>query len=89
MERFSKKDLKLLYRWDYELDPYLIMQKEPTFFRRKQGWDVLYMANSVLECMGHTSKQALHKYEDMIANKLPKHVRGRIKVREWVIKNWK
>ncbi len=87
MADFKKSDMKKTYEWTAgpNDNPNLRGEPDSSLFNRKQGYEVLYMLNKVLSVTA--AKTALHKGEDLIADKLPGDTRSQEKVAAWLRKN--
>jgi hypothetical protein len=89
MSRFKKKDLKRVYQWTTDIDDTKLKgTPDSNLFNRKQGWEILYLANKFLDAMGLSSVDSLHKFESLIAEMLPGRIRSQRNVYQWLIDNW-
>lgn len=63
-------------------DPHVTGEPDSTLFNRHQGYEVLYMLNTVLSASAPIS--ALHKGEALIQDELPSDTRKQLDVKKWL-----
>ncbi|NRF65327.1 hypothetical protein [Vibrio coralliilyticus] len=91
MSKFKKSDMKYNhYSWTAISgdDPKITGKPDSTLFSRKEGYEVLYMINKVLEHRGLSSVTSGQKAETLIKDSLPSTVRSQENVFNWLNKNW-
>ncbi|MCG6220633.1 hypothetical protein, partial [Vibrio diabolicus] len=79
MSKFKKSDMKYNhYSWTAISgdDPKITGKPDSTLFSRKEGYEVLYMINKVLEHRGLSSVTSGQKAETLIKDSLPSTVRS-------------
>ncbi|MGM0826477.1 MAG: hypothetical protein ACQEUY_17395 [Pseudomonadota bacterium] len=85
MANFTKTNLSLdHYTWEAEPDDDARVAGEPdsTLFNRQQGYEVLYMLNTVLSASAPIT--ALHKGELLIRDELPSDTLQQLDVKKWL-----
>lgn len=85
MANFTQTNMSLdHYDWDAAPsdDPRVTGEPDSTLFNRQQGYEVLYMLNTVLSASAPIT--ALHKGEEMIRDELPSDTREQLDVRKWL-----
>ena len=93
VENAIKTMLQLTYDWKAQNgDNPLLRKLDSTLFNRKQGYEVVWMIQDVIEHFGYRkvndvqkAKDLIQKVEDIIANKLPGNVRSRKNVFDWLV----
>ncbi|ELE7133173.1 hypothetical protein RB977_002613 [Vibrio harveyi] len=91
MSKFKKSDMKYNhYSWTaiFGDDPKITGKPDSTLFSRKEGYEVLYMINKVLEHRGLSSVTSGQKAETLIKDSLPSTVRSQENVFNWLNNNW-
>ncbi|ATC59401.1 MULTISPECIES: hypothetical protein [Vibrio] len=91
MSKFKKSDMKYNhYSWTAISgdDPKITGKPDSTLFSRKEGYEVLYMINKVLEHRGLSSVTSGQKAETLIKDSLPSTVRSQENVFNWLNNNW-
>lgn len=91
MSKFKKSDMKYdHYSWKAIPgdDPKVTGKPDSTLFSRKEGYEVLYMINKVLEHRGLSSVASGQKVETLIKDRLPSNVRSQENVFNWLNDNW-
>ncbi|EPN4986493.1 MULTISPECIES: hypothetical protein [Vibrio] len=91
MSKFKKSDMKYNhYSWTAISgdDPQITGKPDSTLFSRKEGYEVLYMINKVLEHRGLSSVTSGQKAETLIKDSLPSTVRSQENVFNWLNNNW-
>ncbi|MDC5870381.1 hypothetical protein OPW39_16365 [Vibrio europaeus] len=91
MSKFKKSDMKYdHYSWTAISgdDPKITGNPDSTLFSRKEGYEVLYMINKVLEHRGLSSVTSGQKVETLIEDSLPSTVRSQENVFNWLNNNW-
>lgn len=91
MSKFKKFDMKYdHYSWTAISgdDPKITGNPDSSLFSRKEGYEVLYMINKVLEYRGLSSVTSGQKAETLIKDSLPSTVRSQEKVFNWLNNNW-
>lgn len=91
MAKFKKSDMKFNdYSWTVYGgdDPKVRGTPDSTLFSRKEGYEVLYMINKILDEKGLVSTSSGQKAETMIHEHLPGTTRGQKNVFDWLIDNW-
>ncbi|EGQ7789050.1 hypothetical protein QTU67_001442 [Vibrio cholerae] len=91
MANFNKSDMKYNdYSWTVygNDDPKVRGVPDSTLFSRKEGYEVLYMVNKVLDKKGLSSSLSGQKAEKMIHDHLPGTTRSQKNVFDWLIDNW-
>ncbi|QKS94891.1 hypothetical protein HUO05_06510 [Vibrio alginolyticus] len=91
MSKFKKSDMKYNhYSWTVISgdDPKITGKPDSTLFSRKEGYEVLYMINKVLEHRGLSSVTSGQKAETLIKDSLPSTVRSQENVFNWLNNNW-
>ncbi|EHK2888817.1 hypothetical protein ACWOYR_001433 [Vibrio parahaemolyticus] len=91
MSKFKKSDMKYdHYSWTAISgdDPKITGNPDSTLFSRKEGYEVLYMINKVLEHRGLSSVTSGQKAETLIKDSLPSTVRSQENVFNWLNNNW-
>ena len=85
MANFTQTNMSLdHYTWDAASsdDPRVTGEPDSTLFNRQQGYEVLYMLNTVLSASAPIT--ALHKGEEMIRDELPSDKREQLDVKKWL-----
>lgn len=85
MANFTKTNLSLdHYTWDAlpDDDPHVTGEPDSTLFNRQQGYEVLYMLNTVLSASAPIT--ALHEGEQLIRDELPSDTRKQLDVKKWL-----
>ncbi|WP_135382318.1 hypothetical protein [Vibrio tasmaniensis] len=91
MSKFKKSDMKYdHYSWTAISgdDPKITGNPDSTLFSRKEGYEVLYMINKVLDHRGLSSVTSGQKAETLIKDSLPSTVRSQENVFNWLNNNW-
>lgn len=91
MANFKKSDMQYThYSWTAygNDDPKVKGKPDSTMFNRKEGYEVIYMINKVLDSKGLTSVASGQKAETKIKDKLPGNVRSQENVFNWLLDNW-
>ena len=91
MTNFNKSDLQYThYSWTAygKDDPKVTGVPDSTLFNRKEGYEVIYMINKVLDKKGLTSVSSGQKVETKIKDKLPGDVRSQKNVLNWLVEHW-
>jgi hypothetical protein len=88
---FKKSDMQYdHYSWSAYGgdDPKITGKPDNTMFSRKEGYEVLYMINKVLNHRNLTSATSGEKAELKIKNDLPGNTRSQENVFNWLNTNW-
>lgn len=91
MATFNKSDMKHdHYSWTAVPgdDPKVTGKPDSTLFSRKEGYEVLYMINKVLDHQNQTTTKSGQKVEDLIKNELPSDTRSQVNVFNWLNNNF-
>lgn len=91
MELFNKADMQFEnYQWTaYPNDnPHITGKPDSTRFNRHEGYEVLYLINSLAESWEFKKISSCLKIEKMIREKLPSTTITQIDVKEWIRINW-
>lgn len=91
MATFNKSDMKHdHYSWTAVSgdDPKVTGKPDSTLFSRKEGYEVLYMINKVLDHQNQTSTKSGQKVEDLIKDELPSNTRSQVNVFNWLNDNF-
>ncbi|MEH6640921.1 hypothetical protein [Vreelandella glaciei] len=84
MANFTQTNMSLdHYDWEAAPDDSRVTgEPDSTLFNRQQGYEVLYMLNTVLSASAPIT--ALHKGEEMIRDELPSDKREQLDVKKWL-----
>lgn len=92
MPTISKDDL---YYDDYSWtvyandDPEVTGKPDSTLLNRKEGYEILYFLNKVLNDWGiYDILKGAEKMEKMIRNDVPSNIRSQKKIEQWLWDNW-
>ncbi|MGL1956601.1 MAG: hypothetical protein OCD00_04725 [Colwellia sp.] len=91
MTKFKKSDMQYdHYDWRVTAgdDPKITGKPDSTMFSRKEGYEVLYMINKVLNHRDLSSVTSGRKAESLIKSDLPGTIRSQINVFDWINDNW-
>ena len=91
MALINKSDLVYKdYNWSAygNDDPKITGVPDSTLFNRKEGYEVLYLINKIVERNKFKQKQSGLKIERMIRKFLPGEIRSQTKVINWIETNW-
>ncbi|MCG6242038.1 hypothetical protein K6U55_08285 [Vibrio diabolicus] len=91
MASFKRSEMQYdHYSWTVygDDDPKITGKPDSTLFSRKEGYEVLYMINKVLDEKNLTSAASGRKAETKIKEDLPSDIRGQEKVFNWLLDNW-
>lgn len=66
-------------------NPLLIGNPDRALFNRNERYEVLSMIQGVVDALGITSENDVYRLEQLIKEDLPSNIRGRERVREWLI----
>ncbi len=90
MPLLSKEDLKYTYAWTGASpdDPRLRRSPDRKELDREKGYDVLAFINAMAEVNGVTRKETGLKIERLIRDHLPRDIRLRESVTDWIMTNW-
>lgn len=84
--KVRRSTLKRKYSWKATKgDDATLTRRDSGLFSRREGYEVVPMIQSVADHFGYTKKQEINRIEDAIANELPGNLRGRKKVRAWLL----
>lgn len=91
MAIISKSDLFYKdYSWTTyaDDDPKVTGKPDSTFLNRKEGYEVLYFINKLMEIFNLKEKSNGEKIEKMIREKVPSSLKSQENILKWIEKNW-
>ena len=91
---FSKNDLYYKdYKWttiNSNDDPRVTGKPDSTLLARKEGWEMLYFVNKLVELWNWTASVSNYqKIERAIRERVPDYVRSQENIRNWIEQNLK
>jgi hypothetical protein len=66
-------------------NPHLIGNPDRALFNRNERYEVVSMIQSIVDELGRTSEIDVQRIERLISDDLPSDIRGREKVKGWLI----
>ncbi len=86
---FVSENLKGSYNWQTSADdPKLKGRQDHWKFNRRQGNEVLFIANQFLEDNHLSDIQSLHRLEDLISQQMPNYVLSQRHAYDWLRIHW-
>lgn len=89
---FSKINLKYNdYKWSAypSDDPKITGKPDSTLFNRHEGYEMLYLIQTLMETWGLKEISSGQKIEKMVKDNLPSTTRSQSGVKDWIYDNWK
>ena len=86
--KVKKSMLLLKSKYDWKAmhgDNRIRRELDSKIFNRKQGYEVKWMIQEVVNHFVYTTESDVQKVEDIIANKLPGNVRSQKNVFDWLV----
>ena len=89
-ERYKMSDMQYEYAWTARTgdDPRITGKPDSTLLNRKEGYEVKYLINKIMEKHDYKSVAAGNKIEDMIKIYVPDNIHSQEKIVEWIEANW-
>jgi hypothetical protein len=86
MTLLNRSELKYTYNWKPipENDPRFSGEPDTTLFNKKEGYEVLYLINVLVEKYSLEKIEAGPKIEELIREKLPGNLRNQLHVIQWL-----
>lgn len=91
MALFNKSDMQYEdYQWTaYPNDnPKVTGKPDSTRFNRHEGYEVLYLINTIVESWDFKQVKSCKQMEKMIREELPSNIIMQEDVKEWIRKEW-
>lgn len=91
MALFNKSDMQYEdYQWTaYPNDnPKVTGKPDSTRFNRHEGYEVLYLINTIVESWDFKQVKSCKQIEKMIREELPSNIIMQEDVKEWIRKEW-
>lgn len=70
-------------------DPKITGEPDSTLLNRKEGYEILYFMNKLIEIHELKSKSSTLKIENMIRNEVPSNLHIQENIKRWIENNWK